>query len=64
MYQAIIVNLLNLFNANWLLKNFSQILADLQVQISNTTPTRLTAMVPLQVADCLHQVATLVEQVG
>jgi phage tail sheath gpL-like len=64
MYQAIIVNLLNLFDANGLLKNFSQILADLQVQISNTTPTRLTAMVPLQVADCLHQVATLVEQVG
>lgn len=64
MYRAICIQVLTLFAQNGMLQNLAQIIANMQVQISTVTPTRMTALIPTQPAALLHQTATSIQQVA
>ena len=64
MYRAVCIQVLTLFAQNGMLQNLAQIIANMQVQISTVTPTRMTALIPTQPVALLHQTATSIQQVA
>lgn len=62
--QALIAQQVREYAAGGLLKNADKIVATTQVVRENSPTTRMSARIPLDVADILDQVATAIDQVG
>ena len=62
--KALIQRLIRDYGEQGEFQNLATILAGLTVQISNTTPTRMTASIPAQVIDVMDQTATQILQVA
>ena len=64
LFKRTIVNLLSKYNANGLLQNYDAIVAGTFALRETSPATRLSASVPIQPADVLHQGGVYIAQVA
>jgi phage tail sheath gpL-like len=63
-YRALINRLTRDYDENGLLQNVATIVANTQVSRNSSPTTRMSALIPLQPVDVLHQIAASIQQVA